>query len=303
MSQEKTGTILVVDDEEIIREMMVNELESGYTVYSAENGTEAFKILQKTPIDLVISDINMPDMSGFDLIGKVKGLFPKTKTALITAYDINDFVRMAKEHDVSNIISKSIPFNFDEFNSIIKNLITEHIFGLENYMLSDYEVHGEFTITDSQQIVLVEEQILELISKFNKPEPFVNMLLEELITNAIYHAPVDEYGHEKYVKHSNVILAESETVKVIVGRDSEKYGVSVMDTSGKLTKDMVLYKIDRHLHGEGLLDENGRGLHMSRLYSDRLILNIKKNHATEALFINFITQKYKGYKPLFINEI
>jgi len=84
---------------------------------------------------------------------------------------------------------------------------------------------------------------------------------------------------------------------------SEKYGVSVLDTSGKLTKETVLYKIDRHIHGEGLMDEDGRGLHMSRIYSDRLIINIKKNVATEAIFLNYLTDKYKGFKPLYINEI
>jgi hypothetical protein len=56
---------------------------------------------------------------------------------------------------------------------------------------------------------------------------------------------------------------ESEAVKIYVGRDSEKYGVSILDTSGKLTKETVLYKIDRHIHAEGLMDEDGRGLHMS----------------------------------------
>lgn len=303
MNHNKSKNILVVDDEEIIREMMVTELAAAYTVYPAQNGTEAFSLLQKMFFDLVISDINMPDISGFELIEKIKQLYPKTKTALITAYDVNDFIRMAKSHDVSNIISKSIPFNFDEFNSIIKNLISEQIFGLENYMLPDFNVLGEYTITNSHEIGTVEENIIEIISRFCKPEPFVNMLLEELISNAVYHAPVDEKGNEKYPKHSDVILGESESVKVVIGKDSEKYGVSVMDTSGKLSKQMVLYKIDRHIHGEGLLDEAGRGLHMSRLYSDRLILNIKKNHATEAIFMNFLTPKYKSYKPLFINEI
>ena len=210
---------------------------------------------------------------------------------------------MAKENDISNIISKSTPFNFDEFNSIVKNLVTERIFGLENYMLPDFTVIGEYTITNSNQINDVEETIIKIISKFHKAEPFINILLEELITNAVYHAPVDGSGKEKYLKHSEVVLDDTEAVLVTVGRDAEKYGVSVLDTSGKLTKRQVLYKIDRHVHGEGLLDEDGRGLHMSRIYSDRLIINIKKNIATEAIFMNYLDDKYKGYKPLHINEI
>lgn len=303
MADKKIGKVLIVDDQAIFREMLEVELQKNYEVYTAEDAFAAFNILKSTSVDLVISDIQMPGITGFEVIKKVKEEYPKTKTALITAYNINDYIRMAKENDISNIISKSTPFNFDEFNSIVKNLVTERIFGLENYMLPIFNVLSEYTITNSNQINDVEENIINVISKFHKAEPFINILLEELITNAVYHAPVDKNGKEKYIKHSNVVLDESESVFVCVGRDSEKYGVSVLDTSGKLTKQQVLFRIDRHIHGEGLLDEDGRGLHMSRIYSDRLIINIKRDIATEAIFMNYLDDKYKGFKPLYINEI
>jgi anti-sigma regulatory factor (Ser/Thr protein kinase) len=245
----------------------------------------------------------MPGIKGYELVSQIKKRFPATKTALITAYNVNDYVRMAKEYDISNIISKSTPFNFDEFNAIVKNLVTENIFGLQNYMLPDFKVLGEYTILSSDEISAVEDCVIDLVTHFHKAEPFVNILLEELITNAVYHAPVDANGKEKYIKHSRVVLDESEAVKVYVAKDSEKYGVSVMDTSGKLTKHQALYKMDRQIHGEGLLDEDGRGLHMSRIYSDRFILNIKKDMATEAIFMNYLDTKYRGFKPLYINEI
>ncbi len=303
MADTMFGKVLIVDDEAIIREMLQVELERHYEVYTAEDAGKAFDVLNEKSIDLVISDINMPGMKGFELIKQVREKYPGTRTALITAYNVNDYVRMAKENDISNIISKSTPFNFDEFNSIVKNLVTEQIFGLENYMLPDFNVLGEYTIVNSRQISAVEDNVIDLISRFHKAEPFVNILLEELITNAVYHAPVDENGKEKYRKHSAIELDESEAVKIYVGRDSEKYGVSVLDTSGKLTKKRALFKIDRHIHGEGLLDEDGRGLHMSRIYSDRFIINIKKDVVTEAIFINYLDEKYKGFKPLYINEI
>ncbi|MGD9201205.1 MAG: response regulator [Chitinispirillia bacterium] len=303
MATEKIGNVLIVDDEAIIREMLQIELDEEYNVFTAEDASTAFDVLRENSIDLVISDINMPGMLGFELLRKVKEDYPESKTALITAYNVNDYIRMAKENDISNIISKSIPFNFDEFDSFVRNLVTEQIFGLEHYMLPDYEILGEYTILSSDVISEVENSIIEIISTFTKAEPLINIILEELITNAIYHAPVDEDGKEKYIKHSKVKLDESEAVKICLGKDSEKYGVSVLDTSGKLTKERALFKIDRHIHGEGLLDEDGRGLHMSRIYSDRFILNIKKNKATEAIFLNYLNKKYKGSKPLYINEI
>jgi CheY-like chemotaxis protein len=298
------GSVLIVDDEAIIRGMLEVELQERYEVLVAEDAQQAFDVLHQCGgVDLVISDINMPGMKGFELLRWVREHYPKTKTALITAYNIDDYVRMAKENDISNIISKSTPFNFDEFNSIVYNLVTEQIFGLERYMLPDYTLVKSFRITDSSQIGAIEEEILSTISGFADPQPFVQILLEELISNAVYHAPVDDDGKEKYKKHSRVALEDAEAIKVALGKDSEKYGVSVVDTSGRLTKQQVLFRIDRHLHGEGLLDEGGRGIHMSRIYSDRLVINIKKDTATEAIFMNYFGEKYKGFKPLYINEI
>lgn len=303
MSDKIRGTVLVVDDEEIIREVLELELRKQYNVFTAKNAIIALNILKDNHIDLVISDINMPGIKGFELLNTIKKKYPGTKTALITSYNINDYIRMAKKNDISNIISKSVPFNFDEFNSIVKNLVTEQIFGLENYMLPEFDELGRFTISNSAQITEVEEEILSVISGFHDVKPYVNILLEELITNAVYHAPVDENGKQKYRKHSDVVLEESEVVNVCLCKDSEKYGISVADTSGKLTKQQVLHKIDRHINEEGLLDEDGRGLHISRIYSDRLIINIKKDVATEAIILNYLNEKYKGYKPLYINEL
>jgi hypothetical protein len=87
------------------------------------------------------------------------------------------------------------------------------------------------------------------------------------------------------------------------GYDREKYAVSVTDNQGKLKKETVLYKIDRQLTGEGLLDDSGRGIHMSRLFADRMIINIDPNKRTEVILMNYFSNKYRGYKPLYINEL
>jgi CheY-like chemotaxis protein len=303
MTAQKIGKVLIVDDEAIMRGMLEIELEEQYDIYTAGNAAQAFEILKKHKIDLVISDINMPGMKGYELIDKVRSEYPGTKVALITGYNIDDYVRMAKEHNISNIISKSTPFNFDEFNSIVYGLVTEKIFGISKYMLPDFTTVKEYLLRNSQEIAKVEQEIMDAISGFHRPQLFVQILLEEVITNAIYHAPTDKNGKKKYEKHSQVILDEKETVKITLAKDSEKYGVAVVDPSGKLTKEQILFRLDRHIHGEGLLDENGRGLHMSRMYADRLIINIKKNTMTEVMFFNYLDEKYRGSKPLYINEI
>ena len=299
----KIGTVLLVDDDPIIRGMLQIELEERYVTYTAESAERALEVAGNHSIDLIISDINMPGTSGYELLAQVRLKNPRTKTALITGYDVDNYIRLAKQHNISNIIPKSTPFNFDEFNAVVQNLVTEQIFGLSRYMLPDMVLVQTFKVLGSADIRPVQDSILREISRFHVPDVQVRVLLEELITNAIYHAPVDKDGNKKYEKLSPVVLEAAERVEISVAHDNEKYGVAVLDSSGKLTKDRVLYAIDRHICGEGLLDENGRGLHISRIYADRLIVNIDRNKKTEVIFMNYFDEKYKSSKPLYINEI
>lgn len=299
----RIGKVLIVDDEAIIRGMLEIELADRYTVLTAENGRAALELLEYETVDLVISDINMPGMKGYDLLNIVRERYPSIKTALITAYNTDDYIRMAKEHGISNIIPKSTPFNFDEFDAMVDGLVTERIFGLERYLQPEHTILSTYTLRSSDAIPATEDDIMKRIGEHHRVEPYVQILLEELITNAVYHAPVDGSGKEKYQKHSAVELQEGEEVTVTLGYDDEKFGVSVLDKSGLLTKDQVLYRLDRHISAEGVLDENGRGLHMSRLYADRLIINIKREVTTEVIFLVYTEKKYIGFKPLYINEL
>jgi CheY-like chemotaxis protein len=297
------GRILIVDDEAIIRGMLELELAQRYQVYTAESGTRALELLEDHPVDLVISDINMPGMKGYALLNEVRTRYPSMKTALITAYNTDDFIRIAKQNSIASIIPKSTPFNFDEFDAQVDALMTGQVFGLPRYLQPGYTIEDTYVIRDSREIDHVENMIVEQLPGPRRSEPFIRVLLEELITNAIYHAPVAADGSRKYPKHGMVQLEDGEEVTVTVGRDSEKWGVSVLDRGGRLTFERVLYHLDRHANAEGVFDESGRGLHMSRLFADRLVLNIQKNVATEAISLMYIEKTYIGFKPLYINVV
>ncbi|MFH0919575.1 MAG: hypothetical protein V1913_04380, partial [Fibrobacterota bacterium] len=59
----------------------------------------------------------------------------------------------------------------------------------------------------------------------------------------------------------------------------------------------------RHIKGEGILDDSGRGLFMSRIFADRLIINIDPGKKTEMIVLNYRSSIYQGFKPLYINEL
>jgi two-component system cell cycle response regulator len=64
--------ILLVDDNEEILDFISDDLDTDYTIYTAVNGKEALIVLQNGPVQLVISDIMMPVMDGFELCKKIK---------------------------------------------------------------------------------------------------------------------------------------------------------------------------------------------------------------------------------------
>ncbi|HEU0265001.1 MAG TPA: response regulator [Geobacterales bacterium] len=76
-------TVLVVDDANIVRQLcMLTLMRMGYTVILAVNGMDALKKLHDTKVDLVITDVNMPEMNGIQLIRSLRQL-PQTKSTPI----------------------------------------------------------------------------------------------------------------------------------------------------------------------------------------------------------------------------
>lgn len=64
-----TASVLVVEDDEAMRDLLRRMLErKGFAVETAPNGSEALKLFRERPVDVVITDMIMPEMSGFDLI-------------------------------------------------------------------------------------------------------------------------------------------------------------------------------------------------------------------------------------------
>lgn len=80
-------TILVVDDEDSLRRVTQLRLEqAGYSTATAASGEEALRRIDQQPINLVLTDLRMPGMSGLDLLREVKQISPETAVIVITAY-------------------------------------------------------------------------------------------------------------------------------------------------------------------------------------------------------------------------
>lgn len=307
---EKAGsTILIVDDDYEIREMISDFLRDSecYNVLEAENGKEALEILKNNKTDLVISDINMPEMKGFDLLKEIKERFPLIKRVLITAYNVEDYLNLALKYDIGNIFVKTAPFNFSEFSSIIAYLLNGDIFGLSHYFDDSVPIK-EMKIRSSRALDKDAESIIDQIGPIDQPKR-LELVIVELLTNAIFYGIRNEIPDKKEFWSHDFLLPEEQAIQVSVARDDQKYAISVNDFGGRLKKYDILYWLNRQISRNqdglplGLYDSHGRGFFIVRKYIDRLIINIDQARRTEIIIINYFSRVYKGYKPLYINEI
>jgi len=137
----------------------------------------------------------------------------------------------------------------------------------------------------------------------------LELVVVELLTNAIFYGVRKEAASEKGVWGHDFRLSDEEAVILKVIWDTEKYAISIIDNGGRLSKQEVLFWLNRQTsHDEkglplGIMDTHGRGLFIARKYIDRLVINIDRNKRTEVVIINYLGDIYKGYKPLYINEI
>lgn len=126
--------ILIVDDEESMCNMMEIMLsKEGYDVSSTSSGSEAVKKVQKSPPDVVIADLMMPEMSGLELLSKVKGIDENVNFIVMTAFASVDTAIEAMRNGAYDYISK--PFKVDEVKLTLKKLLKQASITEENKAL------------------------------------------------------------------------------------------------------------------------------------------------------------------------
>ncbi|TXJ46551.1 response regulator [Brachyspira pilosicoli] len=116
--------ILAVDDEENIRNLITYTLEAhDLEVLTAENGKVAITILEHNPVDVIITDLLMPSMTGLALIREMKKRKNSIPIIIITAYGNTDMVKEIIAEGVFRLIEK--PLDFETLVPIVNDAI-EH---------------------------------------------------------------------------------------------------------------------------------------------------------------------------------
>ena len=115
-------TALVVDDDEDVRESLVGISQKVVgSILQAENGEQAYELLKTNVVDVMITDIKMPQMNGIDLITKLAGDGMRIVTLMISAYGSREHLKLALQHGVYDFIDK--PFDPDIVENRIRSAV------------------------------------------------------------------------------------------------------------------------------------------------------------------------------------
>lgn len=117
-------SILVVDDELLIRDLLYDFFtDQGWDIAIAESGEKALEILRSKKVDLVLTDLKMPNMDGLALTSEVRENFPGIPVVIMTGYPSVDSAVSALRQKVADYIIK--PFNINQLYKIIEEQIRE----------------------------------------------------------------------------------------------------------------------------------------------------------------------------------
>ena len=116
--------ILVVDDEEPLRTILSSELvNAGYDVETASDGDEAIAEVQNKKFDLVLLDIRMPRVDGFEVLKFIKKNYPAVRVIMLTGFaDLKNAIE-SKKNGAEDFISK--PYDLVDLLTTIERVLNE----------------------------------------------------------------------------------------------------------------------------------------------------------------------------------
>ncbi|MGA6992678.1 MAG: sigma-54 dependent transcriptional regulator [Candidatus Deferrimicrobiaceae bacterium] len=260
MTMDQKVNILIVDDEEIVRESLAGWLgDDGYEVGVAENGARALERLPEKDWNLAMVDLKMPGMDGIELMDEIRKVKPETIVIIMTAYATVDTAVKAMKKGAYDYIVK--PFNPEDLSMTIRKIIEHQKLVKENLYLrkelkKQYRLHDLVsknhkmieifelvkTVAKSNSIVLVRGESgtgKELLSRAihmespRRDEPFVTVscaaLTETLLESELF-------GHEKGAFTG---ADQARSGKIELAKDGTLFLDEIGDISLKLQMDLL----------------------------------------------------------------
>jgi DNA-binding NtrC family response regulator len=192
MSQ-KPKTVLIVDDDEGMRDTLTAILKRDYRVLRVASGEAALPILSRDDVDLVLLDVRLPGISGFEVLRILKENYSLVEVIIISAITDVETAVQAMKHGAYHYITKE--FDYDQLRSLVRNASERQDLNRQVMMLSAQvadQTEREFIVGPSK----VTRDIVDLVHKIAKLSATVLILGEsgtgkELLARLIHRESSD----------------------------------------------------------------------------------------------------------------
>ncbi len=221
------ASVLIVDDERSMRDFLKILLEKeGHRVAVAENGPKALEFLDKQKVDVVVTDIRMPGMTGIELLEAIKGETPDLPVIMITAFASPDDAVSAMKNGAFDYITK--PFNVDEIKSVIESATSK----------TQQTIKPQDLSTSFPEIIGTSREMLKIFDMIQRVAPTpANVLIygesgtgKELVAQAIHkHSKVAD---QNFVPITCSAIPEDLMESELFGHIKGSFTGAICDKSG-----------------------------------------------------------------------
>jgi CheY-like chemotaxis protein len=163
--EQTAPTLLLVDDEEFILSAIKRLLRrDGYRILTAESGQEGLRLLETTPVDVIVSDQRMPGMTGVEFLREARKRYPKTIRMVLSGYtELQSVTDAINEGAVYKFMTK--PWDDEHLRANIVEAFRQRALETENQRLHDelHIAHASLVKAHAQMADLVRQQQKRLV--------------------------------------------------------------------------------------------------------------------------------------------
>lgn len=227
------ASILIVDDDQLTRQTLSMTLEDDYTTKTANGGSEALKILAREDIDLVLSDLDMPGMTGIELLEEINKLADAPPVIFITGQGTIETAVQAMKLGACDYVSK--PVNIDRLVLLINKSLENKRLKEENIFLKEKirENYPDLTmIGDSEEMKKITDLALQVApSKATVLIEGESGTGKEMVTNIIHYN--SQVADGPFVKVNCSAFAEGVLESELFGHEKGAFTGAISTKKGR----------------------------------------------------------------------